>query len=222
MQTPDPEFPLPSIESPTSQGSGFISETDDGSESPALPRPPPYASAHGDWPQARVLSALDKILQWDCIAFCLIDADRFKRDLQTGSHKYCSPALIDALLALSVIVFRHDAMDEVSDRDNTGKREWDFNSSTLSNKAIEALNLVTGLPEVIADIQALGVLALYYACDPGNDKSCNFAVDFAEAIRKYCLHKADTERAVTTTCRISASTYCGAISMNRQDTRRIH
>lgn len=167
-----------------------------------------------DWPQARVLLILDKILQWDCAAFCLIDHDQFKLDLQTGSTNYCSPALVDALLALSAVVFRHDATNTVGNRERRNPA-WDVLSSTLANEATQTLHRGTWLPEAIPDIQALGVLALYCACNLWQDESWKFAMNFQEAIRKYCLQNADSDSALTSARRITASTYCGAIPMNR-------
>ncbi|KAJ3483935.1 hypothetical protein NLG97_g7181 [Lecanicillium saksenae] len=167
-----------------------------------------------DWPQARLLRVLDDILQWDCIAFCLIDKERFKTDFQTGSTTYCSPILVDALLALSAIVFRHNIIDEVANRE-TGKPAWDIFSATLANEVIQALHKGKWLPETMPEIQALGVLALYCACHGWKNESCNFAMDFAEAIGKYCILNANEENTMVNNRRNVASTYCGAISMNR-------
>ncbi|TQW12218.1 nitrogen assimilation transcription factor nirA [Cordyceps javanica] len=167
-----------------------------------------------DWPQARVLRVLDNVLQWDCVTFCLIDRERFKLDFQTGSGTYCTPALVDALLALSVVVFRDNVVDQVANR-GAEKPAWDIFSATLANEAIQTLHRGTWLPETVPDIQAIGVLALYCACHGWEDETRNFAMDFAEAIRKHCVQNVGVACAPTTARRAAASTYCGAISLNR-------
>ncbi|KAJ4147457.1 hypothetical protein LMH87_001972 [Akanthomyces muscarius] len=211
----DPEVPIPSIESPTSQSSfsiASISDKDDLSDVAALRRPPPYTSRR--WPPGRALPALDSILQWDCIAFCIIDGVRFKSDLLTGSNKYCSPALVDALLALSVAVFRHDISEDISGSE-AETPAWEIFSVSLADEVIQALQRGAWLPKAIPDIQALGVLALHCACNGWRDKSRDFAMEFAEAIRTYCLQNTGSDGTVETMRRITASTYCGAISLNR-------
>ncbi|ATY61412.1 Conidial development fluffy [Cordyceps militaris] len=209
-----PEHPTQSIESTAFQRAFSTSDAEDLSDGSSSPRPRPYVSPHIDWPQARVLRVLDNILQWDCVAFCLIDRDRFKRDLQTGASAYCTPALVDALLALSVVVFRHNVIDEVANR-ATEKPAWDVFSATLANEAIQTLHRGKWLPEAIPDIQALGVLTLYCACNGWKDETRNFAMDFAEAMRKYRVQNAGSTGTPMSRRRVSASTYCGAISMNR-------
>ncbi|KAM3525646.1 hypothetical protein MY4038_007198 [Beauveria bassiana] len=211
----DSEFSIiSSVESSASQESVSTSGAEDYSDSSASPRPTPYASPHLDWSQARVLRVLDNILQWDCVAFCLIDRERFKLDLQTGETTYCAPALVNALLALSAVVFRHNIIEEVANRE-AGKPAWDVLSATLAGEAIHTLHRGTWLPETIPEIQALGVLALYCACNSWKEESRNFAMDFAEAIRKFCVQNANLGSEPTSTRRITASTYCGAISLNR-------
>ncbi|KAJ6789472.1 hypothetical protein PWT90_00273 [Aphanocladium album] len=210
----DPEQPLPSIESSASQRSFSIGELDNLSDGSVSPHSAPYTPAYIDWPPARVLRVLDNILQWDCVAFCLIDKERFKLDFQTGSRNYCSPVLVDALLALSAIVFRHNIIDEVANRE-TEKPAWDVFSATLANEAIQVLHRATWLPETMPDIQALGVLALYCACQCWKDESYNFAMNFAKATRKYCTVNTNAVNLLTNSRPNIASTYCGAISMNR-------
>ncbi|TQW01055.1 nitrogen assimilation transcription factor nirA [Cordyceps javanica] len=210
----DPEQPIPSIEPSVSRRSFSASDAEDFSDTSSSPRPPPYTSPHVDWPQARVLRVLDNVLQWDCVTFCLIDRERFKLDFQTGSGTYCTPALVDALLALSVVVFRDNVVDQVANR-GAEKPAWDIFSATLANEAIQTLHRGTWLPETVPDIQAIGVLALYCACHGWEDETRNFAMDFAEAIRKHCVQNVGVACAPTTARRAAASTYCGAISLNR-------
>lgn len=217
FQTPDPECPIPSIESPTSQNRSSIVSTDgkdSASRAIASPQASPYTSRH--WLVGRVSHPLDSILQWDCIVFCLIDGESFKSDLQTGSTAYCSHALIDALTALSVAVFRHDATEEVSAQ-RTEAPARNVLSGALVDEVVQALHRGAWTPDSVPDIQALGVLALYCLCSHWRDQSYNFAMEFAEAIRTHCLKDPDPDSDVTlrTTCRVTASTYCGAISMNR-------
>lgn len=205
---------MSSIESSTSQRSPSTGEPGSRSESPASSRALLYPSPHINWPHTRVLRVLDKILQWDCVPFCVIDRERVKLDLQAGSTTFCSPILVDALLALSAIVFRHNIIDEVANH-KTEKPAWDVFSATLANEAIQALHRGTWLPETMPDIQALGVLALYCACQRWSDESRNFAMDFAEAIRKHRVRNGTSTQAPTDAQRAIVSTYCGAITMNR-------
>ncbi|XP_044714520.1 uncharacterized protein HRG_11908 [Hirsutella rhossiliensis] len=60
---------------------------------------------------ASVRQILDALLTWDYLPFCLMCKDPFFRDYCSGSSRYCSSALVNALIALATQVV-HEISDE--------------------------------------------------------------------------------------------------------------
>lgn len=159
---------------------------------------------------------LDIILASNCLSFCPISKNDFKRDFESGYGLYCSTALMDSLLALGTLL----AKDHISlltatvARSKPGKEDL---GDAFAQEAISALYNGTGLPRRIADIQALGILSLYCL---GRSKLLDgkgFAGDFGAAI----IEQWRTEQPIEPDPNIfpdtqaHASIYCAAISLNR-------
>ncbi|KAF1730414.1 hypothetical protein CRV24_009877 [Beauveria bassiana] len=159
---------------------------------------------------------LDLILSRDCLSFCPINRNDFRRDFGTGHGMYCSTALIDSLLALSTLL----AMDSASLAARFGARsklEDDDLGQSFAREAISALYNGTGLPRRIADIQALGILSLYcLGCNKLNDGK-GFAADFGAAIIEqwHTEQPIDSKSLYFPDKQVHANICCAAVSSNR-------
>ncbi|KAM3523746.1 hypothetical protein NHJ13051_004934 [Beauveria bassiana] len=159
---------------------------------------------------------LDLILSRDCLSFCPINRNDFRRDFGTGHGLYCSTALIDSLLALSTLL----AMDNASLAARFGARskiEDDELGQSFAREAIAALYNGTGLPRRIADIQALGILSLYcLGCNKLNDGK-GFAADFGAAIIEqwHTEQPIDSKSLYFPDKQVHANICCAAVSSNR-------
>ncbi|KAM3483187.1 hypothetical protein MY8738_003382 [Beauveria namnaoensis] len=159
---------------------------------------------------------LDLILSRDCLSFCPINRNDFRRDFGTGHGLYCSTALIDSLLALSTLL----AMDNASLAAKFGARskiEDDELGQSFAREAIAALYNGTGLPRRIADIQALGILSLYcLGCNKLNDGK-GFAADFGAAIIEqwHTEQPIDSKSLYFPDKQVHANICCAAVSSNR-------
>ncbi|OAA33844.1 hypothetical protein BBO_09461 [Beauveria brongniartii RCEF 3172] len=159
---------------------------------------------------------LDLILSRDCLFFCPINKNHFRRDFGTGHGLYCSTALIDSLLALSTLL----SMDNASLASKFGARSKlgdDELGQAFAREAISALYNGTGLPRRIADIQALGILSLYcLGCNKLNDGK-GFAADFGAAIIKqwHTEQPIDSNSSCFSDKQVHANICRAAVSSNR-------
>ncbi len=181
------------------------------SSAQVIPTPAACFRATLDHYRSQIPQLLDTILARACLTFCSISKEDFSRDHESGSGQHCSTALLDAVLALATLLIR----ERVANRVVLGFG-GDCNKDLGNSFALEATaNLYdgTGLPQRMADIQALGILALYYlGC--GKMKNClGFAGDFAASIAE----KWEAEQSeLTCAHRLAhANIYCAAVSFNR-------
>lgn len=163
--------------------------------------------------KAKLRRIFDAVLSWDCLALCLIDKERFNRDLFVSPTAYCSPVLVDALLALAAVVFEPSTFDEPTDR-TTGKPPWQRFHNVLIKEATQRLYEQSWPPDTVPDIQAMGILALYCNCQGWDDDFFQFGLDFLECISRRC-HGASMGGFDANSRRNDAIAYCGAMSMNR-------
>lgn len=166
------------------------------------------------WSEDRLLKVLDTVLQWDGIAFCLIDRAGFRDGFRTGSTKHCSPILVDALLALAAALFRSNAIDETENA-NTKTPAWKTFGSTMASQAVQAIHRGAWPPQNRPDIQALGVLSLYCTCLELRYESQDFAVSFAEATSRRCTDNLIFHPVPQGWRPANASVFCGAVSISR-------
>ncbi|KAF1738505.1 Conidial development protein fluffy [Beauveria bassiana] len=155
---------------------------------------------------------LDAILARDCLSFCPISRQDFTRDFESGSGQHFSTALADALLALATLLTREKMAAIIASRSSGNDVREDLGYS-FAQEAISALYNGVGLPQRIADIQALGILALYcLGCGKMKD-SLGFAGDFSTSIAEQWA--ANQSESVLTHEQMHANIHCAAVSFNR-------
>ncbi len=166
------------------------------------------------WTRAHVLHLFDALLKWDFLAFCLLSKDEFLQDYRTGSGRFCSQALVHALLALATRL-----VNENSDDATVLPNGW-FGSKMFLEET-EAVIQECGKTLSLPNIQALGILALYHIrCGRESDAQVS-AQDFLSKISELCRIKPIALQE-TPYAKVQATTYCGAVSLLRYVIRRSH
>ncbi|TQV91171.1 hypothetical protein V2A60_009361 [Cordyceps javanica] len=182
------------------------------STSPSKPVPSQqHVQSNLEFYRSQLPQLLDVILARDCLSFCPILREDFIHDFAAGSGQNCSAALIDALLALATLLAREKIVALAAPYPE-GELQEDLGNA-FAQEAIAALYSEEGLPQNVADIQALGILALYcLGCGKMND-GLGFASDFGAAIaEQWRIRQSDPNFAHRQTY---ATIYCAAVSFNR-------
>ncbi|KGQ05098.1 Conidial development protein fluffy [Beauveria bassiana D1-5] len=224
-----PATSAPTTASPMSPGSRLsITQESFKSSVPSVMTPPTVKSPSETHLQANIgyyrqqlPQLLDAILARDCLSFCPISKPDFARDFESGSGEHFSTALADALLALATLLAREQMVAIIASRSSSSGgggggghddvREQDLGYS-FAQEAIAALYNGAGLPHRIADIQALGILALYcLGCAKMKD-GLGFAGDFGAAIAEQW--GANQSESVLAHRQTHANIYCAAVSFN--------
>lgn len=165
------------------------------------------------WPKSHVRELVDFVLEWDGMLFCLLWKDLFHRDFENGGTQYCSAALVNALLALTMRIKQQDP--RMNQQVDFSHQRLNTSSDGFFADAMKLLPSNGGRPKNLADIQALGMLALYEASSDREAETQKLANEFAAAITELCLHEVPTQLKGTGYERVRAYTYCGAISLLR-------
>ncbi|KAF1738492.1 Conidial development protein fluffy [Beauveria bassiana] len=183
----------------------------------SLPLPPPYAytaSSQIDtwtqtgWTRGHIRHLFDVLTTWDDIPFSLLRKDDFLTDFEAGSSRFCSTALVNALLALSTRLI--NGKEDDSDILPSG---W-FGSRRFLLKA-NALLRNQGFPDGLPDIQSLGILALYHVRCGRENEARDLANLCASSVRALCLREVAVDSANEHYFKVRATTYCGAVSLLR-------
>ncbi|KJZ68374.1 hypothetical protein HIM_12234 [Hirsutella minnesotensis 3608] len=207
--------------SDSSEFSGYA-HTSRADSTPALATPVSLASfafddcsnAHSDpwtragWSVASVRQLLDALLTWDYLPFCLVCRDPFFRDYYSGSTRYCSSALVNALLALATRVVNEDTHEAQSPGSGWSRSKAFFDEA-------EAILHSTGLSDNLPDIQALGILALYQITCGREAEAQELAESFAARIGELCLSEPLLGAEAEEYSKARATSYCGAVSLIR-------
>lgn len=194
------------------------------SPSTALSTPGAYFQAFLPQYRRQLPALLDAILSRECLAFCPISRDDFLHDLESDAGAYYSSALTDALLALATLLLPREQLAPVTAPPlppaaamTTSDRPPDDLGNAFAEEAIAALYNGTGLPQRIADIQALGILSLYcLGCGKMKDAQ-GFAGDFGAAITGQWRDEQPLRSETNSSAdkQAHANVYCAAISLNR-------
>lgn len=161
------------------------------------------------WSKSCARQFIDAVLTWDFYPSCFINHWDFIRDYESASGEQCSKALVAALLALATRL--------ASDRIDIGEEESSNHlaaSNTLFKESTAILQNNKSY-HTLADIQALGVLALYHVRCDRRAEAQELVEEFACAITSLCLGELSTASKDGEYGRARAVTYCGALSMNR-------
>lgn len=159
--------------------------------------------------KAHVRQLIDRLAGWDHMPCCLLSKDLLLQDFDAGIGRYCSPALVHALLALAtrIIIETNDESGTPPDGRSESKRYFDV--------AEAVIQVDGGAPSRLPDIQALGVLSLYQI-------SCGLETE-SEELAEACfvgiskLYPGDqyTGNEDTQYTQVCATTYGGAVSLVR-------
>ncbi|OAA49225.1 short chain dehydrogenase family protein [Cordyceps fumosorosea ARSEF 2679] len=160
---------------------------------------------------------LSTILARDCLLFCPISEPDLKRDFARDSATHCSAALVDSLLALGTLAAKDHAHLATALAAPGTAIDPDSLAQAFAHEAMFALDNGTGRPRRTADIQALGVLSLYYVSCYRLKQATEFAGDFYVAIAE--LWRADRSSETHASSRLDkiehAGLYCAAVSLTR-------
>ncbi|KAJ6436317.1 nitrate assimilation regulatory protein nirA [Purpureocillium lavendulum] len=180
------------------------------------------------WAVAMIREQLHSLLMADYLPFCLLCEDVFLKDLATGEGRYCSPALVNSLLALASRTWNEHQHPHPNQRQQEQPNYHDVSdvgsppsgwwySQALFDEA-EALISDKSPPDTLPDIQTLGMLALYHVSCGRDAEAYELAGSFAAAIAELCLREplAEDEQDEQY-AQVRATTYCGAQSLVRYD-----
>ncbi|GJN86841.1 hypothetical protein PLIIFM63780_010423 [Purpureocillium lilacinum] len=153
------------------------------------------------WPVTKIRDRFDSLLTWDYFPFCLLCKDPFLQDFASGEGRYCSPALVNSLLALSTRIQderqhphqqQHQKKQQTcltkSDADGEFPHSDCWNSQALFD---EAEALISGKEQLgtLPDIQTLGMLSLYQVSCGREAEARELAEAFKAEITKLCLQE---------------------------------
>lgn len=158
------------------------------------------------WTRAHIRHLFDVLLTWDYLPFCLIHRDSFLQDFHSGSDRFCSVALVHAILALSTrLVNEYGDSSDVLPTGWVGSKYFYERAQALlrDNKQIISL----------PDVQALGILSLYHMRCGRETEAQGLAEVFANTITELCQRVKAKEDGQYVRAR--ATTYCGAVYLTR-------
>ncbi|OAQ96124.1 hypothetical protein LLEC1_03379 [Akanthomyces lecanii] len=160
------------------------------------------------WTRAHIRHLFDVLVTWDSICFCVLRRKEFLQDYETGSRRFCSSALVHALLALATRL-----INETENDSHILPSGW-LGSNYFLRQASEMLQQ-QGSADSLPDIQALGILALYHIRCGRENEALKLAELCSERIRSLCLRETGVASMDEESVKVRATTYCGAISLRR-------
>lgn len=164
------------------------------------------------WPARKTQKLLISLLN-DYLPSCLLCSGPFMRDFEAGSTRYCSPALVNALLCLSTRVDGGDRTESAPPSQGLAQRPTARTSTAFFDEAQSCLS-EKGSLDKLPNIQALGILSLYKLVCGHESQARALAESFADAMTDLCLREA--ARPVEEQYRVvRATSYCASISLIR-------
>ncbi|EJP62035.1 nitrate assimilation regulatory protein nirA [Beauveria bassiana ARSEF 2860] len=160
------------------------------------------------WTCAHIRHLFDVLYTWDCVSFCILRKKEFLQDYDAGSSRFCSSALVHALLALSIRI-----VNETEDDSYILPSGW-LGSKYFLRKA-KSLLREQGSGQSLPDIQSLGILALYHIRCGQENEARELVKLCTEGIRSLCLRECDVSELDELYIKVRAATYGGAISLLR-------
>ncbi|KAK0716922.1 hypothetical protein B0T26DRAFT_740538 [Lasiosphaeria miniovina] len=160
------------------------------------------------WTTAHIRHLVDVVLTSDYLPFCLLCTDLFLHDFEHGSSRFCSPALVHAILALATCL-----VNENNDSSGLLPSGW-VGSQTFFEEAQSDFRQ-GGQPDALPDIQALGILALYQLRCGREAEAQELAEVCVTSIMDLCQRMPLDGEEEELHARVRATTYCGAITLVR-------
>ncbi|KAM3512302.1 hypothetical protein MY11210_004015 [Beauveria gryllotalpidicola] len=160
------------------------------------------------WTRAHIRHLFDVLVTWDSINFCILSKKQFLQDYETGSLRFCSSALVHAVLAVSTRL-----MNEARDDAHILPTGW-LGSQYFLQKANAALSKQESI-DSLPDIQSLGMLALYHIRSGQEKEARQLAESCSARIQSLCARESVLDTPEAEYAKVRAATYCGAISLLR-------
>ncbi|KAH7111007.1 nitrate assimilation regulatory protein nirA, partial [Dactylonectria estremocensis] len=160
------------------------------------------------WTRAHLRHLFDALTTWDYLPFSLLCKDQFLQDYQSGSSRFCSSALVHAVLALASRL-----INENDDDARLLPSGW-LGSKMFLDEA-EAILQARGPLNRLPDIQALGILSLYQMRCGREAEAHELAEAFVASITELCQREPLMDKEEEQYSRARATTYCGAVSLVR-------
>jgi hypothetical protein len=155
----------------------------------------------------------EALATWDCLPFFIISETPFLQAFEAAAGQFCSSALVNALLALSIRVV-------IETVDNTEPPANCLRSKQAFDTAEEILRKC-GRPKHLPDIQALGILSIYEISCGRETEAQMLAQLFLSSITDLCNRHSVSEEVDKQFILVRNTTYCGAASLIRYGLYRL-
>lgn len=171
------------------------------------------------WMKSRAWELVSPVLSWDAIPLCVVNKEQFKSDF-SSQRQFCSPALSSTLLALAAKLRGQESRwgqhGQGSSLGQETPREEGLNTTSGFFLQESGACLWNDKKSVLSlpDIQAIGVLALYYANFGDDSKAQALADEYVVAIADLCLSEPAPEPG-SDYCNVRIDTYRGAVILQR-------
>lgn len=159
------------------------------------------------WTKAHVHHLIDAILTWDYLPFSLLCYDNFLQSFYGNSTRFCSSALVYAILAMASRL-----VNENNDDLEVLPSGW-VGSKIFCDKAKSKLQ--QGSSKALPDIQAIGILSLYHLRCGQEARAQECAETFVTKISDLCKNEPLMSKGEEQYARVRNITYCGAVSLSR-------
>jgi hypothetical protein len=116
---------------------------------------------------------------WEHPIFQTLSREHFLSDLQTGTHRYCSSLLVNAMLALGCRLSVQQDSQSSSDAEHTSADRFFAEAKRL---------LAEKRPPLLAAVQALGLMSLYEASSGRASESWFFSCQSIQMAIEMGLH----------------------------------
>jgi hypothetical protein len=157
--------------------------------------------------KAYVKHLFEALATWDCLPFFIISETPFFQAFHAVTGQFCSSALVNALLALSIRVV-------IENGDKTEPPANCLGSKQAFGVAQEILRKV-GRPTHLPDIQALGILSIYeFSCGRETEAQTLAQLFLSSITYLYNQHSVSKELDEQFVL-VRNTTYCGAASLVR-------
>ncbi|OAA48126.1 Fungal transcriptional regulatory protein [Beauveria brongniartii RCEF 3172] len=134
------------------------------------------------WTRAHIRHLFDVLVTWDSTSLCILSKKQFLQDYETGSLRFCSSALVHAVLAVSTRL-----MNEVRDDAHILPTGW-LGSHYFLQKANATLK-EQGSVDSLPDIQSLGMLAFYHIRCGQEKEARQLAESCSARIQSLCVRE---------------------------------
>ena len=175
----------------------------------------------GGWTQtgltfARIQGLLESLFTWEYLPCCLLSNDLFLQDFSSGLNRYCSPALVYAVLSFAVRLLEEakPRFDYQPDAARADVQAFAGSSREFFLKS-EQLLAMNNLPPNLPDVQAQGILALVHVSHGHMDEARNLAECCVVAAADLCMRDTRLDKQPEQYSRVRAMTYCGAVTLCR-------